>query len=308
MKKSIYTIRNYRPKDFDKYIGLIIDAQRLEPEGVFDSPEAIGENLYRPNYSPERDLFIVETTDGIVGYAGIELERLIWRVVLDCYIRPDHRRRGLARKLLGYATHRARELGVELVHVNIVQSNLTARSVLSRLGFSFVRRFLQLKLEMARIDGLDIDQMTLSYRHFQRGEEDKLTQIQNCCFTGSWGFNPNSLEEISYYTNLSRCSPADVVLACDGNEVIGYCWTKKIYETGVNEGKGQIFMLGVDPDYRGRGVGKAVLLAGLLYLKEEGFQVAELTVDSENQAACFLYSSVGFEVVDSTLWYETKIN
>ena len=71
---------------------------------------------------------------------------------------------------------------------------------------------------------------------------------------------------------------------------------------------GRVSMLGVDPDYRGRGVGKAVLLAGLLYLKEEGFQVAELTVDSENQAAYTLYRSVGFEVLDSTLWYEKKID
>jgi len=308
MNKSIYTIRNYRPADFDKYLRLIIEAQKLEPEGVFDSPEVLSENLYRPNYSPERDLFIVETTDGIVGYVDIVPERLIGRVVLDCYVRPDHRRRGLARKLLGYATHRARELGVELAHVNIAQGNVAAVSVLSRLGFNFVRRFLQLKLEMARIDGLDVDQAALPYRHFQRGEEDKLTRIQNCSFAGTWGFNPNSVEEISYYANLSRCSPEDVMLACDGDKVIGYCWTRTIYKAGVNEGKGQIFMLGVDPDYRGRGVGKAMLLAGLLYLKEEGFQVAELTVDSENQAACTLYRSVGFEVLDSTLWYEKKID
>jgi len=308
MNKSIYTIRNYRPADFDRYLRLISEAQRPEPEGVFDSPEALNESLHRPNYSPERDLFIVETTDGIVGYVDIAPERQIGRVVLGCYIRPDHRRRGLARKLLGHATHRARELGVELAHVNIDQGNVSARSVLSRLDFNFVRRFLQLKLEMAGIDGLEVDQATLSCRHFQRGEEDKLTQIQNCSFTGTWGFNPNTVEEVSYYANLSRCSPEDVVFACDGDKVIGYCWTRTIYKAGVNEGKGQIFMLGVDPDYRGRGVGKAVLFAGLLYLKGKGFQVAELTVDSENPAAYTLYRSVGFEVLDSTLWYEKKID
>ncbi len=67
-------------------------------------------------------------------------------------------------------------------------------------------------------------------------------------------------------------------------------------------------MLGTDPDYRGRGVGKRALLAGLAHLKNKGLQVAELTVDSENKVACALYQSTGFEVRAGTLWYEKAIN
>ncbi|MBA7679601.1 Mycothiol acetyltransferase [subsurface metagenome] len=63
-------------------------------------------------------------------------------------------------------------------------------------------------------------------------------------------------------------------------------------------------MLGVDPDYRGRGTGKKVLLAGLAYLKSKGRRVIELTVDSENRAACALYRSAGFKLRTSSLWYE----
>jgi mycothiol synthase len=67
-------------------------------------------------------------------------------------------------------------------------------------------------------------------------------------------------------------------------------------------------MLGVDPDYRGKGIGRDVLLAGLSYLKDRDLQVAELTVDSQNKAACALYRSVGFEVRASTVWYEKAIS
>ena len=271
------------------------------------SPEVLSENLYQPNYSPERDLFIVETAGNIVGYVDVETELNIGRVILNCLIHPEHRRKGLAAELLGYAMHRAKELGVKVAHVNIARDNVAARSVLSKLGFRFVRRFLQLRLDMTKVLGQDIGQAALPCRHLQRGEEDKLTQIQNRSFAGTWGFNPNSVEEISYRTNLSRCSPEDVVLTCDGDKVIGYCWTSTMYEAGANERKGQIFMLGVDPDYRGRGIGKGVLLAGLSYLRSEGFQVAELTVDSENKVACDLYQSIGFEVQTTSLWYEKAI-
>ena len=67
-------------------------------------------------------------------------------------------------------------------------------------------------------------------------------------------------------------------------------------------------MLGADPDYRGKGVGKRALLAGLAHLKSKGLQVAELTVDSGNKAALTLYRSVGFKVWMSSLWYEKAIN
>jgi len=307
MSNSIYTIRNYRPTDFDKYVQLISEAEKIGPTGRVTLPQILAENLQRPNYSPERDLFIVETAENIVGYGGVEPELLIGRVILNCLIHPDHRRRGLATKLFGYATHRAKELGVKVAHVNIAQDNIAAKIVLSKLGFRFVRRFLQLRLDMAKLRWQDIDQGTLQCRHLQPGEEDKLTQIQNRSFAVTWGFNPNSVEEISYCTNLSRCSPEDVILACDGDKVIGYCWTRTIYEPGTNGRKGQIFMLGVDSDYRSRGIGKGVLLAGLFYLKSKGFQVAELTVDSRNRVACTLYRSVGFNVWASTLWYKKVI-
>jgi mycothiol synthase len=62
-------------------------------------------------------------------------------------------------------------------------------------------------------------------------------------------------------------------------------------EKAPGEGAGRIYMLGVDPDYRERGLGRQLLLIGLSYLKTKGLQVIELTVDSENKVACALYRS-----------------
>jgi len=309
MSNSAYTIRNYQPKDFDKYVLLNVEAEKLKPTGWGVSPQVVAENLGQPNYSPEQDLFVVEIAGDIIGYMDTRPELTIGRAILDCWVHPEHRRRGLATRLLNYSMRRDKELGARVAHVNIMEDNVVAQRVLSRLDFSLVRRFLELRLDIADIHWPDINQAALECRYLQRGEECKLTQIQNRAFVGTWGYNPNTVEEITYCINRSTCSPEDVVLIYEGDKVIGYCWTGRACEGGAtNERKGQIYMLGTDPDYRGRGVGKKVLLAGLARLKSKSLQVAELTVDSENKAACALYKSIGFKVQTSSFWYEKVLN
>ncbi len=269
MNDSPYTIRNYQPADFNKYARLNIEGEKLGPPGYSILSQVIAENLSRPNYSPEQDLFIVEIAENIVGYMDITPELTIGRVILDCWVHPEHRRRGLATKLLGCATHRAKELGAKVAHVSIAEDDVAAKSVLSKLGFEFVRRFLELRLDMAAVRWQVIDQPALGCRHLQRGEEDELTQLQNRAFAGTWGYNPNTVEEIIYHTNVTNYSPRDIILVCEGDRPIGYCWTRINSEEGADRGesKGYILMLGVSPDHRGQGIGKKVLLAGLSYLK-----------------------------------------
>ena len=308
MSNSIYNIRNYEPADFNDYVLLITKAEKLEPTGRCVSPQFVAEQLGRPNYSPEEDLFVLCSED-IVGYMDVNPELTIGRVILDCWVPPEHRRRGLATKLLSYATNRAKLLGAKAVHINIREDNVAAMRVLSGLGFSLVRRFLELGLNIADIAEPDMVRAIPGCRHLEPGEEDKLSQFQNRAFSGAWGYNPNTVDEMTFRVNSSTCSREDIAVIHEGDKAIGYCWTGMSCEKGIPSiRKGRILMLGVAPDYRGKGIGKKLVLAGLARLKSKGLQVAELTVDSENKPACALYRSIGFEVRDSTLWYEKAIN
>lgn len=305
-----YIIRNYRPDDFNNYIRLNVEAERLNPIGRCTSPQALGERLGRPNYLPGQDLFIAEQAGKVIGYIDVTPELNIGRVVLDGLVHPDHRRKGLATGLSRYAMRRATELGAPAAHVNILQDNLAAKGLLSKLGFRLVRRFLDLRLELLKAQLPDVKHIAILCRHLQHGEEDKLTQIQNCSFAGTWGYNVNTTEEIIYRLNLSNCSPNDVILASEEDKPIGYCWTTINLEEApaAGTGKGRIYMLGVDPEYRGKELGKLLLLAGMSYLKGRGIEVVELTVDSQNRAACILYESIGFKISSTTLWYEKALD
>jgi len=305
---SPYNIRNFQPSDFDKYVLLIAEAEKLEPTGRCTSPLVIANHLERPNYFPELNLFIL-WSDHIVGYIDVKPELGIGRVVLDCWVHPDHRRKGLATKLLSHANDRAKELGTKVVHANIGEGNTVGMKVLHVLGFSLVRRYLELGVDITRVGGLDKSESDPDCRHLQPGEEAKLTQLQNCAFAGSWGYNPNTVEEITFCIHSNTFSQDDIVLIYKKDKDIGYCWTGTSCEKGrPSTRKGRILMLGVIPDYRFKGIGKKLVLAGLAHLRSKGLEFAELTVDRENKAACALYRSIGFEVQANTFWYQKVIN
>jgi mycothiol synthase len=310
MSNPTYIIRNYHTQDFDKLVQLAGEVQDLGQTWCLISPLDLIESVGQPIHSFDNNLFVVENAGEVVGFADVKQELNIGRVVLSFLIHPKHRRKGLPAKLIECGIGHTRELGVRIVHINILQECVTGKRLLNKMGFRFVRRFLELRLDLPKTLLPDISKMAPLFRHLECGEEDRLTEIQNRSFADSWGYNTNTLEEVIYRTSLPNFSPEDIILAWDAEKPIGYCWTRINFwkNKSTSESHGRIYMLGVDPDHRGRGIGKQVLLAGLSYLKSRGLRVVELTVDHKNKTACALYSSVGFKLWTSTLWYEKKLD
>jgi mycothiol synthase len=73
-----------------------------------------------------------------------------------------------------------------------------------------------------------------------------------------------------------------------GGRMIGYCWLK------VEGGRGEFYVVGVDPDHHGEHLGGVLFDAGLARLHERGIHSAHLYVEANNTAALGLYRSRGF--------------
>lgn len=76
-------------------------------------------------------------------------------------------------------------------------------------------------------------------------------------------------------------------------------------QTGRKEG--EIGIVGTRPEFRGQGLGRAMVLAGLRALKAQGMDTATLSVGNWNTAALGLYQALGFRTVAQQRSYDKQI-
>lgn len=86
----------------------------------------------------------------------------------------------------------------------------------------------------------------------------------------------------------------------------GFCWTKVHPAGSDGPGEpaiGEIFAIAVDPGHHGRGLGRALVLAGLDHLARAGLTIGMLWVEADNDVALTLYRHLGFTRHRAHRWY-----
>ena len=302
MNGSRAQIRPFRWPDVEVFTRVFNEVNGIvDTEKAYDV-EYMQQFLSQPSCKPEDHCFLAESEGVLVGFFLVAPELPIGRAVASGGVLESHRNLGTGRKLLRTAVEHAHALGASRIHIQAPTDGVAARRVLDSEGFRVVKDYWEMRRRAGAPPPLELPE-GFSLRSFRPGrDEQALTELQNAAFGQQWGFCPNTVEEISARVRLKRSAPEGIIFVLDGSRPSAYNWTMSVAnESGST---GWIAMTGVHPDYRGRGLGRAVVGAGLEYLEGNGVARVELEVDAENTPARDIYLGLGFRKVSQTVWYE----
>ena len=256
--------------------------------------------LGQPGLDPTENCMVLEHGDQVKGLALVFREFPIGRSIIEVITTPEITGSPEDIELVNRAVAQAKSARLNVAHVCVPQGSGRGK-ILKQAGFSAVRTYLDMLWTLDELPEVALP-LNYSVRSFEPGDTALLTSIQNDAFTGSWGFCPNTEEQIEYRTCMPNTSKAGILFLFDEDRPAGYCWTFKV--PSDNGMRGMIGMIGVVPGYRGKGVSRHILQAGMKYLCSIGMTEICLEVDGNNDPAVRLYKSTGFKTMGERYWFE----
>lgn len=280
-----------------KVLDLIAETTRHD--GVPPVAEHVLLHLRHGGDKEDRHIVIEEAIDGedrIVGYAHLDLTDEVEGPSAELVIHPHYRAKGFGRELLDRISETAGERLRLWSHGDLPGAQHLAES----RGFTRIRTVVQ----MRRTLNLTLPPLAteISLRSFEIGkDEDEWLSLNNRAFAdhpdqGNW-----TRRDLEVRMKESWFDPKGVILATENGAITGFCWVKihggtkqRDHDHHDHDPIGEIYVMGVDPSSKRKGIGRAVTLAGLHFMQDQGIFSAMLYVDASNESALSLYRSLGF--------------
>ena len=265
-------VRPASPADADAILALLV-ARDVADIGRADCTL---DDVVADLASAHADAWVAEDHDAIVGYAVLDDRGAMVSV------HPDREGRGAGTLLRAAAEARAGERGLK-VQQGVTASNAAARAHLRAAGYVRESEHLRLRGPVARdaavdarVTRFDLDaDGSAAHAVLQAGMLELGAAV-------AWPYD-------AWRAHVARASePAFRLAVRDGDGLAGAVVGER-WEDGV----GFVAELAVDRGARGRGLGRALVVALLAAFDVAGLTVAELSVRADNTAALALYASVG---------------
>lgn len=146
-------------------------------------------------------------------------------------------------------------------------------------------------------------------RGFEGEDEDALVEVNASAFAHHPEQGHMSVEDFRQRTREDWFDPSGLIVAVpapgtEGPEMLGFHWTKG--HRDEEPPYGEVYVVAVNPKAAGRGLGRALTLAGLHHLARD-YERVVLYVDGDNEPAVALYEGLGFAVERAEAQYRGTV-
>ncbi len=276
----------------------------VEAASLADGHRALGEHQWLDLVQGGREGFagFVARESGrerVIAYAQISrgndgswaVEYVVhprWRAAAGAELRTE---------LLTTALGEIRSQGGGHVHLWVPKPGPTDDAVAAAVGMRRGRDLIQ----MRRLLPVSGEAPVIAVRPFRPGrDEPAWLEVNNRAFRGHPEQGSWDLATIAERERQAWFDPSGFLLYERDGRLAGFCWTK-VHEPeedpaseGLDRLLGEIYVIAVDPDFQGHGLGRQLVLAGLASLHDRGVSTGMLYVDHDNETARKLYFSLGF--------------
>jgi mycothiol synthase len=233
--------------------------------------------------------------EAVVGYAQVA-EAASPDAVAELVVDPASRRQGHGRALLEAVL----EDGARSVwaHGLLPAAQGLARSA----GLRMTRSLHRMQRPLTDADAAPVALPDgFSVRAFEPGrDDDTWVRLNAAAFARHPEQGRLTVADLHERMAQPWFDPAGLLLVVEDatGEVVAFHWTK--VEQGSRAtaagraGTGEVYVVGVDPDHQGKGLGGPVTRLGLAHLAGLGLAEVELYVDGDNTAARRTYQRLGF--------------
>jgi mycothiol synthase len=262
--------------------------------------EEIRADWARPSYDLTEQSRGYFDSDQLVAYGEVHKGRL------EAYVHPGHHGRGIGTALFGWAVERARELGYERVGQTVPITNTAAIALLIRHGCQLLYSSWILELPA----GASIADVELPPGHrLRRFDPDRDAFDVYRTFEDAFNEWPNRLPSTiddwqAVTWGRPDFEPWQILTVTEGNargeQVVGAC------RVSVHEDEAWVDQIAVCREARGRGIGRALLVAAFARACQHGATTLRLNTDSRT-GALGLYQHVGMTVVETYQHYARNL-
>lgn len=229
------------------------------------------------------DLRVDETTEATAALAAGDAP-------VEIVVDPAHRRQGHGRALVGRLLTAGETRFWAHGDLSAAQALASATGLTSDRTLLVLRTHEPLTTTPPPPEGVTI-------RSFREDDADAIVSVNAAAFASHPEQGAMDRADFDRRRASPWFDPAGLFVAERDGVVLGFHWTK------VEDGIGEVYVVGVDPAQHGGGLGTALTAHGLAHLWNRRVRAIDLYVEGDNAPALHVYHRLGFTEIARDVLY-----